>query len=92
MIVKISTIVLLSIGVPSIIYLLILPHFFASHRTYIFLALGSIFGGLGVGYVIYKNINCDFLLKLVGSIASGIAGGIIIFLAIIFIVVNTQGS
>ncbi len=90
--VRVVSIIVLSIIIPCLIYLWIIPSFFGGYKTYFFLYLFVMISTASVGFAVFPVFHYSLFVNILLSTFLGLLAGCLIFFVILFLVLNLHGG
>lgn len=90
--VRVTSIIALSIFIPCLIYLWIIPSFFEGYKTYFFLYLFVIISTISVSFVVFPIFHHTLFINILLSVLLGLFAGCLIFFVILFLILNLHGG
>lgn len=89
---RIIIILALSILIPCLIYLWIIPVFYEGYKTYFFLYLPVIITIISVSSVVFPAFHFGSFTNILLSIILGLLSGCLIFFVILLVILNLYGG
>lgn len=91
-IVRLVSIIALSIIIPCLIYLWVIPLFFGGYKTYLFLYLFVMISAVSVGFAVFPVYYYSLLVNILLSTFWGLLAGCCTFFVILFLLLNLHGG